>query len=193
MITQFHHLNKYVHLRTAMLVFATFTYAHVFYLRSLYNGKYVGHAGTDITLLDKSRSDVFEIVPANHSDESLIVVHSHADSVWNVVHDSTRLAYSRHIHGHHSQHFIVIEQMDSSVMIVTANDGCVAYDEHLNYLVVRECNDEDDRQYFYLLYADEDEDEDEDDMVMVSKADLDAIKMAVSDNPPLKEMLASVL
>lgn len=134
-----------------MIIFIGLMSAHEFHLKKIDGDLYVGEKGEDITLVELSGADTFELKETGIVNEDFIRVKSKDNYVWDLKGGGKKLIYWFNPHGRWNQQFSLHQRPEGHFKIVASNQMCVTYNTLLNYFVIDDCKEKEESQLFDMV------------------------------------------
>lgn len=134
-----------------MIIFIGLMSAYEFHLKKIDSDLYVGEKGEDITLVELSEADTFELKETGIVNEDFIRVKSKNNHVWDLKGGGKKLIYWFNPHGGWNQQFSLHERSEGHLKIVASDQMCITYNTLLNYFVKDDCREKDESQLFDMV------------------------------------------
>lgn len=172
-----------------MLLFFLPLLAFKFHLKSTKGDLYVGKKGSEVTFVDPSEADIYELEKTGHTNQDYIMVRSKDNAVWDISGGQTKLIYWNNKHGAANQRFTLVEREKGHVKIVNLDKYCISWNPSANHFEKKGCTEDDDEQAFDFVSVNTEMNQNEG--VLVDKIKLDALKKAAMTCPEIREMLGA--
>ncbi|ELA47250.1 hypothetical protein VCUG_01246 [Vavraia culicis subsp. floridensis] len=169
-----------------MFVYLVSLLAFRFQLKRIDRDTYIGQSNGNITFVDPDEADIFELENTDHPNEDFVMVRSKDNKVWDISGNATKLIYWSDRHGKVNQRFTLLERPQGHVKVVSDMKLCITFDQSANNFVRAPCDDNNPHQLFDFVGV---ESESQPEGVVVEESKLNALKMAASNCPEIRDML----